>query len=484
MVTNLQTMKAKTFGGWVASSFRRVCSKWSYWTSMILFLISGLKKDFKERLYIRFLREKLRGHFVTLQKSLFFCSIFHPTQVMQGRGGRKLIRVKDGTSDILYFHSWRRCGGHGRSEKLRRFGVLNWKENWWIKGSLFQSAKSLMRLRYFHALKPILWKAWVLTRLEMMEFCPELMELDSRIPPNQWVVVDLHRRFLETSTPCSYLSRLDVPNWDGSLVYCYDLNGWNQPKVKDQHSFVWRGNQICCWIWTTYYRHNTKKSRKKAAGFQNLAVRSGPTLLVQIPWFTWQTHLWRPGFLQCQDVPGRDGKMLLVLLARRTAGRWCLGCFSFFRTKVVKLAVGETMMFLLSPFIWGKIRYLWSVCVSCIFQSTTLWKHGLFFHSHGVSLPKKLEVSIWFAIQEAMENLHPKYVTLTTFDVRVFAWIFRSSRCIEKSWKGAVVMLALAGVLSKESWFSMIFIIVEPMWTMSVLSGSSWSMNPLACRCP
>ena len=30
---------------------------------MILFLISGLKKDFKERLYIRFLREKLRGHF-------------------------------------------------------------------------------------------------------------------------------------------------------------------------------------------------------------------------------------------------------------------------------------------------------------------------------------------------------------------------------------------------------------------------------------
>ena len=27
-------------------------------------------------------------------------------------------------------------------------------------------------------------------------------------------------------------------------------------------------------------------------------------------------------------------------------------------------------------------------------------------------------------------------------------------------------MLALAGVLSKESWFSMIFIIVEPMWTM------------------
>lgn len=88
------------------------------------------------------------------------------------------------------------------------------------------------------------------------------------------------------------------------------------------------------------------------------------------------------------------------------------------------------MTFCCHPSFGEDLLCLISVCFM-YFSNNHLVKAWLFFHSHGVSLPKKPGVSIWFAIQEAMENLHPKYVTLTTLDVRVFAWIFRSSRCIE-----------------------------------------------------
>ena len=84
-------------------------------------------------------------------------------------GGRKLIRVKDGTSDISVPLSF-------MAEMRRKWSFRN-------------------------ACEANVVESGVLTRLEMMECCPELRELDPRIPPNQWVVVDLHRRLLETSPP-------------------------------------------------------------------------------------------------------------------------------------------------------------------------------------------------------------------------------------------------------------------------------------------
>lgn len=128
VVTLSKTMKAKTFGSWVASSFAEILFQNCLTEQVWLCFDFRIEKKTKKRL-LAFSSLKIAGHFfVTLKEIPLFLLDLSPTQVMQGRGGgMKLIRVKDGTSDILYLVPLSFMAEMRRQwvvpKKLHRFGA-------------------------------------------------------------------------------------------------------------------------------------------------------------------------------------------------------------------------------------------------------------------------------------------------------------------------------------------------------------------------
>ena len=81
-------------------------------------------------------------------------------------------------------------------------------------------------------------------------------------------------------------------------------------------------------------------------------------------------------------------KSRISTMSRRTRSWWqdaasvtgaqdcCYWCLGFFSQKKWWNELFEKLWRFVVTLHLGKICYVWSVCASCIFQTTTLWKHG------------------------------------------------------------------------------------------------------------